>query len=61
LADRNVFVLPGSLMNTTDYFRISFTASDSMIESALPAFSEVTADPISPSLRPVETRPAIGT
>ena len=61
LADRNVFVLPGSLMNTTDYFRISFTASDSMIERALPAFSEVTADPISPSLRPVETRPAIGT
>ena len=61
LADRNVFVLPGSLMNTTDYFRISFTASDSMIERALPAFSEVTADPISPSLRPIETRPAIGT
>ena len=60
LADRNVFVLPGSVMNTMDYFRISFTASDSMIERTLPAFSEVTADPISSSLRPVETMSAIG-
>jgi len=38
LADRNVFVLPGSLMHSTDYFRISLTASDTMVERALPAF-----------------------
>jgi aspartate aminotransferase len=38
LADRDVFVLPGSIMNATDYFRISLTASDSMVERALPAF-----------------------
>jgi aspartate aminotransferase len=38
LADRNVFVLPGSIMNTPDYFRISLTASDSMVEAALPVF-----------------------
>ena len=38
LADRNVFVLPGSIMNTPDYFRISLTASDSMVERALSAF-----------------------
>jgi aspartate aminotransferase len=38
LADRDVFVLPGSIMNTPDYFRISLTASDSMVERALPAF-----------------------
>jgi aspartate aminotransferase len=38
LADRDVFVLPGSIMNTTDYFRISLTASDAMVERALPAF-----------------------
>ena len=40
LADRNVFVLPGSLMNAPDYFRISLTASDAMIEQALPAFAQ---------------------
>ena len=28
LADRDVFVLPGSIMNAPDYFRISLTASD---------------------------------
>ncbi len=39
LADRNVFVLPGSLMNTPDWFRISLTASEAMVEKALPAFS----------------------
>ena len=40
LADRDVFVLPGSIMNAKDYFRISLTASDSMVERALPAFTE---------------------
>ncbi|MGB9041072.1 MAG: aminotransferase class I/II-fold pyridoxal phosphate-dependent enzyme [Pseudolabrys sp.] len=38
LADRDVFVLPGSIMNATNYFRISLTASDLMVERALPAF-----------------------
>jgi aspartate aminotransferase len=41
LADRNVFVLPGSLMNAPGYFRISLTASDAMVDRALPAFREV--------------------
>jgi aspartate aminotransferase len=41
LADRDVFVLPGSIMSAPDYFRISLTASDEMVERALPAFSEV--------------------
>ena len=41
LADRDVFVLPGSMMNAPDYFRISLTASDEMVERALPAFGEV--------------------
>jgi aspartate aminotransferase len=40
LADRDVFVLPGSIMDAPDYFRISLTASDQMIEQALPAFEE---------------------
>ncbi len=40
LADRGVFVLPGSIMNTPDYFRISLTASDWMVERALPVFAE---------------------
>jgi aspartate aminotransferase len=43
LADRDVFVLPGSVMNATNYFRISLTASDSMVERALPAFSDLSA------------------
>jgi aspartate aminotransferase len=41
LADRDVFVLPGSIMNAPSYFRISLTASDEMVERALPAFTEV--------------------
>lgn len=41
LADRDVFVLPGSVMNAKDYFRISLTASDAMVERALPAFARV--------------------
>jgi aspartate aminotransferase len=40
LADRDVFVLPGNIMDAPDYFRISLTASDAMIERALPAFAE---------------------
>ncbi len=41
LADRGVFVMPGSLMNAADYFRISLTASDEMVARALPIFSQV--------------------
>jgi aspartate aminotransferase len=41
LANRNVFVMPGSLMNAPGYFRISLTASDEMVERSLPAFREV--------------------
>jgi aspartate aminotransferase len=39
LADRDVFVLPGDAMGSPDYFRISLTASDAMVERALPAFA----------------------
>ena len=41
LAERNVFVLPGSIMNAPAYFRICLTASDQMVERALPAFGEI--------------------
>jgi len=41
LADRGVFVMPGSIMNARDYFRISLTASDEMVARALPAFAQV--------------------
>jgi aspartate aminotransferase len=41
LADRDVFVMPGSIMNAPNYFRISLTASDAMIERALPALADV--------------------
>jgi aspartate aminotransferase len=41
LADRDVFVMPGRVMGAPDYFRISLTASDAMIERSLPVFVEV--------------------
>ncbi len=41
LADRGVFVMPGSLMDRPDWFRISLTASDAMVEKSLPAFAEL--------------------
>ena len=40
LADRGVFVMPGTVMNAPDHFRICLTASDQMIQRALPAFQE---------------------
>jgi len=39
-ADRDVFVMPGSLMKTPDYFRVCLTASDEMVERALPVFRQ---------------------
>ena len=41
LADRGVFVMPGSIMNARNYFRISLTASDEMVARALPVFAKV--------------------
>jgi aspartate aminotransferase len=43
LADRNVFVMPGSLLGSREHFRISLTASDDMVERALPHFAAVSA------------------
>lgn len=40
-ADRGVFVMPGSIMNAGDYFRISLTASDDMVARALPVFAGI--------------------
>lgn len=40
LADRDVFVMPGSILGAPDHFRISLTASDAMVDKALPAFAE---------------------
>jgi aspartate aminotransferase len=41
LADRDVFVMPGAILNAPGYFRISLTASDDMVERALPVFRTV--------------------
>ena len=43
LADQDVFVMPGAIMNAPDYFRISLTASNAMVEKALPAFAALGA------------------
>jgi aspartate aminotransferase len=40
LADRDVYVMPGTVMNAPEHFRICLTASDEMVERALPAFAE---------------------
>jgi len=36
LADHNVFVMPGTILNAPEYLRICLTASDEMIDEALP-------------------------
>ena len=41
LADQDVFVMPGRIMNAPDYFRISLTASNDMVARALPAFAKL--------------------
>lgn len=40
LADRDVFVMPGRVLDTPQHFRVCLTATDGMIERALPAFRE---------------------
>lgn len=40
LAARDVFVLPGAAVEMPGYFRISLTATDAMIDRALPVFAE---------------------
>jgi aspartate aminotransferase len=44
LAERGVFVMPGSLLEAPGYFRISLTASDAMIDRGLPVFAEAIAE-----------------
>lgn len=39
LADRDVFVMPGTILGAPEYLRISLTASDAMIDKALPAIA----------------------
>jgi aspartate aminotransferase len=41
LAKEGVYVLPGSVVHMDGYFRASVTASDEMVERALPVFAEV--------------------
>jgi aspartate aminotransferase len=40
LAKRDVFVLPGSVCEMPGWFRLSVTASDEMVERAIPLFDE---------------------
>ena len=40
LAAHDVFVLPGSAVELPGYFRISLTATDEMVERALPVFAQ---------------------
>jgi len=40
LADRDVFIMPGSIMKMPQHFRLCLTANDDMVERSLPAFRE---------------------
>ncbi len=44
LAQDEVYILPGSIVELPGYFRISVTASDEMIEQALPVFEKAFAE-----------------
>jgi aspartate aminotransferase len=44
LADRDDFVIPGSICELPSYFRISLTASEKMIERSVPIFAEAFAN-----------------
>ena len=50
LARRDVFVLPGSLVELPGYFRISLTASDEMIDRALPKFAAAMEEASAPAV-----------
>jgi aspartate aminotransferase len=45
LAERDVYVLPGSTFELPGFIRISLTANDEMIERALPLFAEAIKQP----------------
>lgn len=40
LAERDIYVLPGAVVELPGYFRLSLTANDDMIERALPGFAQ---------------------
>jgi aspartate aminotransferase len=44
LAAQKVLVLPGVAVEMPGYFRISLTASDAMIDRALPIFAELRSE-----------------
>jgi len=44
LAERGVYVLPGTVFDRPGHFRISLTATMEMLERALPALREVAAE-----------------
>jgi aspartate aminotransferase len=46
LADQKVLVLPGTICEVPGYFRISLTASNDMIDRALPAFHAAAREPL---------------
>ena len=44
LARHRVLVLPGSIVEVPGWFRVSLTASDAMVEAALPRFAAAMAE-----------------
>jgi aspartate aminotransferase len=41
LADRGVFVMPGSIMGVPGWFRMCLTASEEMVERAVPVLESI--------------------
>lgn len=46
LADRDVFVVPGSILGAPEHLRISLTASDAKVDKAVEALGEIGAAPL---------------
>ena len=44
LASHDVLVLPGAMFEMPGWFRISFTASDDMVERSIPGFAKAIAE-----------------
>jgi aspartate aminotransferase len=44
LNERKALVLPGSIVETPGWFRVSLTASDEMVERGIPAFADAMAE-----------------
>ena len=51
LAEMGALVLPGTIVETPGWFRLSLTASDAMVERGIEVFREAIAEPIGSGIK----------